>query len=145
VKWNRLEISENVGEYLEALWISEESGQPLARTSLIAQHLGVSPPSVVEMLKNLQERGYLTYEPRKGVKLRGKGREIAGQIIRNHRLTEILMKETLYINIDEDVACGLEHHMNEEFADAICTLLKHPRECPHGNKVPHGKCCSSSQ
>jgi DtxR family Mn-dependent transcriptional regulator len=144
VRCNRLEISENVGEYLEALWISEEGGQPLARTSLIAQHLGVSPPSVVEMLKNLQERGYLTYKPRKGVKLTEKGRSIARQIIRNHRLTEILMKETLNINIDEDIACGLEHHMNKEFADAICTLLKHPRQCPHGNNVPYGKCCPLS-
>jgi DtxR family Mn-dependent transcriptional regulator len=96
------------------------------------------------MLKNLQERGYLTYKPRKGVKLTEKGRSIARQIIRNHRLTEILMKETLNINIDEDIACGLEHHMNKEFADAICTLLKHPRQCPHGNKVPYGKCCPLS-
>jgi len=136
-----MEISESVGEYLEALLVSEESGAPLARISWIAQHLGVSPPSAVEMLKKLQEWGYVTYEPRRGVELSEKGRTIARQIIRNHRLIEILMKETLNVNIDEGVVCGLEHHMNEKFTDALCTLLKHPRRCPHGNDIPKGNCC----
>ncbi|MBN2108092.1 MAG: FeoA domain-containing protein, partial [Deltaproteobacteria bacterium] len=26
-------------------------------------------------------------------------------------------------------------------ADSICTLLGHPGECPHGLKIPEGKCC----
>lgn len=136
-----MEISESVGEYLEALWVSEESGEPLARISWIAQHLGVSPPSAVEMLKKLEERGYVTYEPRQGVKLRNEGRTLARQIIRNHRLIEVLMKKTLDMDIDEGMVCGLEHHMTIEFADALCTLLRHPRECPHRNKIPGGKCC----
>jgi DtxR family Mn-dependent transcriptional regulator len=28
--------------------------------------------------------------------------------------------------------------------DAICTLLGHPRECPHGYPIPPGECCERS-
>ncbi|MEM2906180.1 MAG: metal-dependent transcriptional regulator [Candidatus Bathyarchaeia archaeon] len=140
-----MEVSENVEEYLEALWLSEEAGEPLARITWTAQRIGVSAPSTVEMLKKLEERGYVTYTPRRGVKLSEKGRAIARQIIRNHRLTELLMRETLGVNVDEGTVCGIEHHMTEEFADALCTLLKHPERCPHGNKIPTGKCCKGNR
>jgi len=140
----RMEVSENVEEYLEALWLSEEAGRPLARITWTAQQIGVSAPSTVEMLKKLEERGLVAYETRKGVKLSEKGRAIARQIIRNHRLTELLMKETLNVSVDEGTVCGIEHHMTEEFADALCTLLKHPRLCPHGNKIPAGECCEKA-
>ena len=23
-----------------------------------------------------------------------------------------------------------EHHMNKQFTDALCTMLKHPKKCP---------------
>ncbi|MFQ6134544.1 MAG: iron dependent repressor, metal binding and dimerization domain protein, partial [Nitrososphaerales archaeon] len=39
----------------------------------------------------------------------------------------------------------IEHHMTEEFADALCTLMKHPRKCPHGNPIPKGRCCTSQK
>jgi DtxR family Mn-dependent transcriptional regulator len=51
------------------------------------------------------------------------------------------MKKTLNIDVDEGMACGVEHHMTEEFTDALCSLLDHPRKCPHGNDVPKGNCC----
>jgi len=25
--------------------------------------------------------------------------------------------------------------------ESICTLLGHPRECPHGSPIPEGRCC----
>ncbi|HXG07808.1 MAG TPA: iron dependent repressor, metal binding and dimerization domain protein [Nitrososphaera sp.] len=62
-------------------------------------------------------------------------------MIRNTRLLEVLMKNALKINIDEEMVCGIEHHMKDIFTDALCTLLKHPRQCPHGREIPPGKCC----
>ena len=46
------------------------------------------------------------------------------------------------LEIDEEMACGIEHHMKNVFTDALCTLLKHRRNCPHGHVIPEGKCCS---
>lgn len=136
-----MKLSENVEEYLEQLLIFEENGESLAKISKVAEGLNVAPPSAVQMLKKLEARGLVNYKKREGVQLTKEGRKFATQIIRNHRLIETLMKKTLEKDVDEDVVCGLEHHMSEEFANAICTLLNHPRSCPHKNKIPEGKCC----
>jgi DtxR family Mn-dependent transcriptional regulator len=29
--------------------------------------------------------------------------------------------------------------------DSICTLLGHPRVCPHGKPIPEGKCCREAR
>lgn len=31
--------------------------------------------------------------------------------------------------------------VNPEIMDSVCTLLGHPRECPHGRPIPDGDCC----
>jgi DtxR family Mn-dependent transcriptional regulator len=134
-------VSESVEEYLEALWVSEETGDSPAHIKWIAEHLGISAPSAVEMLKKLEKEGYVIYKSREGIQLTRKGREIAKRIIRAHRLIEVLMENTLKTEVREETVCGMEHHMDEEFMDALCTLLKHPRQCPHGNLIPKGKCC----
>jgi len=136
-----MSISESVEEYLEALWISEEQGEKLAHLTWIADHLGIAAPSALEMLKKLEKESLVIYKVRQGIELTDKGREIARRIIRAHRLTEVLMKETLKTDIREETVCGMEHHMDEEFMDALCTLLKHPTKCPHGHPIPKGKCC----
>lgn len=134
-------VSESVEEYLETLWISEEKGEKLAHLTWVADHLGIAAPSALEMLKKLEKEGLVVYKVRQGIELTEKGRVIARRIIRAHRLTEVLMKETLKTDIREETVCGMEHHMDEEFMDALCTLLKHPTKCPHGHPIPAGKCC----
>jgi DtxR family Mn-dependent transcriptional regulator len=138
-----MDLSESVEEYLELLYVFEENGEDLVRISKVSEELCISPPSAVQMLKKLEKRGLVDYVKRKGVRLTENGRRAATKIIRNHRLLETLMKKTLNKDIDESVVCGLEHHMSAEFADAICTLLNHPRICPHGNKIPPGSCCET--
>jgi DtxR family transcriptional regulator, Mn-dependent transcriptional regulator len=62
-------------------------------------------------------------------------------MIRNTRLLEVLMKDALKIDIDEEMVCGIEHHMKRIFTDALCTLLDHPRQCPHLKNIPLRECC----
>lgn len=136
-----MEPTENVEEYLEALWIFEEKGVDTPRIIDVSGYLFVAPPSAVEMLRKMESKGYVNYKAREGVSLTGMGRDAARRIIRNHRLAEVLMKNTLHTEIDEKTVCGIEHHMTGEFSDALCTLLGHPAQCPHGNKIPRGRCC----
>ncbi len=133
--------SETVEEYLEALWILEEGGHKLSKIIDISSRLKVSAPSAVEMLKKLGRAGYVEYKSYEGIRLTNTGRKIASLIIRNHRLAEVLMKKGLGEKVDEEVVCGLEHHMTVKFANALCRLLDHPRKCPHGNPIPKGSCC----
>lgn len=134
-------VTESIENYLEALWLSDEKDQDLAQIKWIADYLKIAPPSVVEMLKKLEKENYVVYILRKGVKLTDKGRKIARRIIRNHRLIEVMMKKVLHIAIDHESVCGIEHHMDKNFTDALCTLLNHPRKCPHGDPIPKGECC----
>ncbi len=137
----QISISESAQEYLETLWMSEEDGNSITKVGLLAKRLGITPPSAVEMYKKLEERGLVKYYPYRGVKFLDAGRKIAKRVLRNHRLVELLMNQTLNIDVDEGIACGVEHHLTEEFTEALCILLKHPIKCPHGNLIPKGNCC----
>jgi len=136
-----MQPSENVEEYLEALWILREEGYDVARINQVAEHLKIAPPSAVEMLRKMEARGLVKYLTREGVSLTSKGEKGARQIIRNHRLAELLLTEILDMKVDEEAACGLEHHLGEKVANAVCTKLNHPRKCPHDKDIPTGKCC----
>ena len=99
---------------------------------------------MAQMLHKLNEDNLVEYtKGRNLVKMTSTGEKIGKQMIRNTRLLEVLMREALKIEIDEEMICGIEHHMNKKFTDAICTLLGHPRECPHRRVIPNVECCVS--
>ena len=132
--------SEHIEMYLKAIWYLHEKGQD-AKVSSIAKLLNVTQPSVVQMLRKLHDSNLVNYGQTQ-VTLTEGGRKIGKQMIRNTRLLEVMMKDALKIEVDEEMACGIEHHMKNIFTDALCTLLKHPRKCPHGHNIPKGNCCS---
>lgn len=133
--------AESVEMYLKAVWYIREQGEDV-RVSSIAKLLNVKQPSVVQMLHKLNEANLVEYiKGRNLVKMTPGGEKIGKQMIRNTRLLEVLMRDALKIEIDEELVCGIEHHMKQIFTDALCTLLDHPRECPHRYAIPRGECC----
>ena len=133
--------AEHVEMYLKAIWHIKEGGNPV-KISTIAKMLNVRQPSVVQMLKKLNESKLVNYN-KSGVSLTKNGEEIGSNMMRNSRLLEVLMDSALKVDIDEEMVCGIEHHMNAQFTDALCTMLKHPRKCPHDNDIPRGSCCKN--
>ncbi len=129
--------AEHVEMYLKAMWSIIESSQEL-KVSSIAKVLNVTQPSVVQMLHKLNDSRLIDYKKGSIVILTDDGAKIGKQMIRNTRLLEVLMKDALKIDIDEEMVCGIEHHMKEIFTEALCTLLKHPKVCPHGYNIPAG-------
>jgi DtxR family Mn-dependent transcriptional regulator len=132
--------SEHVEMYLKAIWYIRERGEDV-KVSSIAKLLNVKQPSVVQMLRKLDEANLVEYSKGNMVRLTSEGERIGKQMIRNTRLLEVLMRDSLKIEIDEEMVCGIEHHMKQIFTDALCTLLKHPRKCPHDHRIPLGRCC----
>ena len=132
--------SEHVEMYLKAIWYIRERGEDV-KVSSIAKLLNVTQPSVVQMLHKLDDSNLLSYNKGNLVEMTPEGQKIGKQMIRNTRLLEVMMKDALKIEIDEEMVCGIEHHMKKIFTDALCTLLRHPRRCPHGHSIPTGKCC----
>jgi len=133
--------SEHIEMYLKAIWHMREKNEKV-KVSSIAKILNVRQPSVVQMLHKLNGANLVDYEKGNAeMNLTAEGEIIGERMIRNTRLLEVMMKEALKIEIDEEMVCGIEHHMKDIFTDALCTLLKHPRYCPHGYDIPLGNCC----
>lgn len=135
--------AEHVEMYLKAIWRIKEHGEDV-KISTIAKMLNVRQPSVVQMLKKLNGQNLVNYN-KAGVTLTEEGGNIGASMMRNSRLLEVLMDSALKVEIDEEMVCGIEHHMNKQFTDAICTMLGHPRKCPHDHSIPPGECCKAGR
>ena len=135
--------AEHVEMYLKAIWHIKERNEPV-KISVIAKMLNVRQPSVVQMLKKLNEKKLVEYN-KAGVFLTETGEKVGSSMMRNSRLLEVLMDSALKVEVDEEMVCGIEHHMNMQFTDALCTMLKHPRKCPHDHDIPMGECCSKTE
>ena len=133
--------AEHVEMYLKAIWHIKERGEDV-KISTIAKMLNIRQPSVVQMLKKLNDKNLVNYN-KAGVRLTEEGERIGASMMRNSRLLEVLMDSALKVEIDEEMVCGIEHHMNKQFTDALCVMLKHPRKCPHDHEIPMGECCKS--
>ena len=134
--------AEHVEMYLKAIWHIKERGEDV-KISTIAKMLHVRQPSVVQMLKKLNLKNLVNYN-KAGVRLTEDGERVGSSMMRNSRLLEVLMDSALKVEIDEEMVCGIEHHMNKQFTDALCIMLKHPRKCPHDHEIPMGECCKSA-
>jgi DtxR family Mn-dependent transcriptional regulator len=96
------------------------------------------------MLKKLNQKALVEYN-KAGVTLTESGERVGSSMMRNSRLLEVLMDSALKVEVDEEMVCGIEHHMNKQFTDALCTMLKHPRICPHNHNIPFGDCCKKTE
>jgi len=127
-------LSEEAQEILEKLWIDTIEGK---KTSIAAKEAGKA--KVIDELARLK----FVVSSQNEIKLTRSGRDEAGRIIRRHRLAERLLHDVLDIEEEdmEESACQFEHILSEGVTQNICTLLGHPRECPHGRPIPPGECC----
>ena len=130
-------ISENIEEYLEVLYRNGSNGEQVSTTQL-SKELGIAPGSVTQMLKKLENLGYIGYTPYKGATLTEEGMKIAQKITRKHRILEKFLIEVLKIkeeNVHEQ-ACKMEHSLSDEAERALCTMLNNPDVCPDDNIIP---------
>jgi DtxR family Mn-dependent transcriptional regulator len=131
------EVTEVVEEYLEGIYrLQEKSG--VARTIDIVKVLQVAPGTVTNTVERLEKEGMLRHEPYRGVRLTDKGRKIALDVIRRHRLSERLLTDFMRVDWDKahDAACRLEHGITNDVIKKLEKALGHPKTCPHGNPIP---------
>ena len=104
----------------------------------IAKVLGVTPGTATSMAKSLERDGWVRYFPRVGVSLTRKGRKLAMNMLRRHRLLETFMVETLGFDWDEIhvEAEELEHAISEKVLEKLDDFLGRPRFDPHGDPIP---------
>jgi DtxR family Mn-dependent transcriptional regulator len=132
--------SESVDDYLKAILELSGPAGGAATSNAIAQHLGVSAPSVTGMLQKLSagKRPCVTYQKHHGAHLTREGRKRALRIIRRHRLVELFLCQVLGYGWDEvhEEAERLEHFISEKLEDRIARKLGNPEFDPHGDLIP---------
>ncbi len=131
--------SSTVENYLkEILLVTMESNLSKVPMGQIARVLGVTPGTATSMAKNLERDGWVEYFPRLGVSLTRKGRKLAMNMLRRHRLLETFLVETLGLAWEEIHAEAeeLEHAISEKVLEKLDEFLGRPRFDPHGDPIP---------
>ena len=132
-----MELSEKAEEILERLWTDNANGgvvhESLHDLKLDKDHI---------TLKELQEEDLIDLGD-ETVSLTMKGLDEARKVVRRHRLAERLLMDVLDTDPGsvEDAACRFEHVLRSGVEENVCTLLGHPKVCPHGSPIPPGRCC----
>ncbi len=131
----------DIEEALGVIWTSIQRGEDNFETVSKTVKQGVDENIIDELLNGK----YIIKENDK-IKLTDEGEDLGKQLTRRHRLTERLLADVLDFDRQaiEKIACDLEHNLSTDLADSICTLLGHPKQCPHGNPIPEGNCCKNS-
>ncbi len=125
-------------EHIEQLWYMKE--QNVAAMDFLKKAMEHAfDPKIIE---GLVEIGWVDMAADGlTVRLTEAGEARARQLIRAHRLAERLIADVLGGGDLEAIACEFEHIVSPELVNGICTLLGHPKECPHGMPIPEGDCC----
>jgi DtxR family transcriptional regulator, Mn-dependent transcriptional regulator len=135
--WARPPVTAAVEDYVKAIYVLQGSGEA-ASTNALAARLEVTPAAVSGMLHKLTALGLVEHEPYHGVRLTERGRLVALEVIRHHRLLELFLVESLGMGWDEVHAEAevLEHVLSEELEELISAKLGHPTLDPHGDPIP---------
>ncbi len=128
-----MNLEESAEEALETLWIVT---QELNESGVAVDDLGGEPVDFLLTAGLVRVAGSV-------VTLTEDGLPEARGVVRRHRLAERLLHDVLGSREDlmHEEACRFEHLLDRGLDESICTLLGHPRVCPHGKPVPSGRCC----
>ena len=97
---------------------------------VIAQGLGVAPPSVSEMITKLSQEGLVDYRPYFGVVLTQLGLEMAQELVRKHEIWEYFLEHKLNYSKSEvhDLAELLEHATPTDLANRLADYIDYPEK-----------------
>lgn len=126
-----------IEEYLECIYKLHTRGFRVI-AARVAEDLGVSAPTVTEMLRRMREEDLVVIGPGREVQLTPTGHDAAEVTIRRHRLSERLLTDILGMPWAQahDEACKFEHVISPEVEAGLARALDYPTTCPHGNPIP---------
>jgi len=129
-------------EFMEALYKADEEG----RLPVEESGLNLTNPLDSTEIETLVNSG-LVLRKNGRITLTSKGRIFAEALVRSHRLAERLFSEILDLRGSElnTTSCTFEHVLDAAVIESVCTFLGHPPTCPHGKRIPPGRCCKASR
>lgn len=123
--------------YLKAIYFINQKSKEISLTEL-SNKMSVSKPTVNNMVKKMEIKGWLSYEKYKPIKLTPKGKKMGALIVRKHRLTEMFLSQVMGFGWEEvhDIAEEIEHISSNIFFDRMDEILGFPTIDPHGSPIP---------
>lgn len=134
--------SETIENYLKAIHtLAGESPSGEAGMKAVATLVGVTVGTASTMVKRMAAGRLVKYERFGGVKLTAKGRKIAVDVVRRHRLIELFLVRTLGLDwsMVHDEAERMEHALSPVVLDALDRFLGRPDIDPHGDPIPDSR------
>ena len=124
--------------YLKHIYKLSRKSDKGVSTNSLAEQLDTKASSVTDMIKKLAAKKLVDYKKYQGVTLSKKGRKIAVDIIRKHRLWEVFLLEHLGFGGEEvhEVAEELEHINSDTLIARLDKFLGYPKYDPHGGPIP---------
>ena len=115
-----MKIQKAAEDYLETMLMLQEA-KGYIRSVDIAEHLGVTKPSVTYSTKRLRENGYITMDRDGLITLTDTGHDIAQRMYTRHKtLSSFLMRLGVEEKVAREDACKIEHDLSDETFAAIC-------------------------
>ena len=101
-------------DYLEAMLMMKEQ-HGYVRSIDVAEHLGVTKPSVTYATKRLRENGYIEMDRDGLITLTDRGMAIAAKMLdRHHTLTKFFIALGVDARTAEEDACKIEHDISDD-------------------------------
>ena len=123
-----MKIQKSAQDYLETMLMLQQ-GRGYVRSIDVADHLGVTKPSVSYATKRLRENGYITMDSDGLISLTQAGLDIAQSMFRRHTvLTGVLMSLVVDEETAREDACKIEHDISEKTFEALCRFAEKMKE-----------------
>ncbi len=132
-------MSVAIENFVKAIYKNNNHDDKDTKPGNIAKKLGISNAAATDMAKKLAAKELLHYEKYKALKLTEKGRKMALNVVRKHRLWEALLFKMFDMSLHEihREAELLEHETSDFLAEKISAYLGNPKFDPHGDPIPN--------
>lgn len=119
-----MEILRASEDYLESMLMMKLK-HGYIRSIDVAEHLGVTKPSVTYATRRLKESGHITMDKDGLITLTETGMAVAAKMLDRHKtLTSFLIALGVDARTAEEDACKIEHDISQQTYDAICEHVK---------------------
>jgi DtxR family Mn-dependent transcriptional regulator len=124
-------------EYLEVIYYLASRNEPVIAARL-AKWMGVQPPTVTHIVKQLEEKELITRDNKNEISFTSEGYQLAKAMVRRHRILERFLVDIMHIPWENihDEAVRLEHALSPLMESRITELVGASKTCPHGNPIP---------
>lgn len=130
-----------IENFVKAIYNNNSHDARNTKPGNIAKKLGVSSAAATDMAKKLAAKDLLHYEKYQELQLTEKGKKMALNIVRKHRLWEAFLFKMFDMSLHDihKEAELLEHQTSDLLAEKISEYLGHPKFDPHGDPIPNAE------